>query len=372
MTDPLLKPDLMRIGLPELRSFIVSAGFASEGPWGKYLERYHLAHGSDHYDILIPTVPDIADYPDRMRDAINELSRAINDSPVRLLRRISLGDHRVFRLRAHPGATISSLPFDEGTALLFNSKRLIKASAVSAFSESHKKVIRGRSVAAVDDYMERVRIGQSDIGSYVFNILLPSGVGMFEAEDVDQNDDAVLTALQSNFALATEMSISKRVPAADKLEEAGMSANFCEALYNIIDWSETVAIQIDGDQRISRRTPAAYEFDRGSLSVLERTAAKLAPEEQPERVTIHGTITRLSEPASKRRGSIDLLAKVRERRRSVRIAFESEDRDVIIKAFKEKASRLLSVSGYLRTERNGHLVLNEPSGFDASRRGSLL
>jgi hypothetical protein len=372
MTDQLLKNDVSRIAIPELRSFLISNGFSSEGKWGRYLERFHLEHGDESYDVIVPTTNAIVDYDDRIRDALADLGRALAESPLKLLRSISVGQYKTFRLKVHPGANISSLPFDEGYALLSNSKSLIKASAVSAFSTSHRKVLRGRNVVAVDKYMERIRLGQSEIGSYIFNLLLPNDENMFDEHEDGQNDDIVLQSLQNNIELASEMSDSKRVAASDRMEKVGMSANFCESLYNIIDWSENVILEVSDTGVTRSGLSYSYAFDRSSLSVLERAAAKLAPEEQPIRKTISGTITRLSEPASRRRGSLDLLTNLDGRRRSVRIVFDQFDRDTIITAFKEKSSRLLSVSGFIRTERNGHLVLEEAEGFDASRRGSLL
>jgi hypothetical protein len=362
---------LKAVSVEELRRYLTSSGFASEGPWGKFLERFHLRRGRDQYDVLVPVTRDIADYEDRVRDALRDVSNATGVAPLDALNKIIVSNHRVLRLRAHPSSEISSIPFDEGHALLENAKTLVKSSAVSAFSSKHRKVIRGRSPAGVEEYMERLRLGQSEIGSYVFNILLPSDEGIFEdAPGASDRVDTVLTTLESSIELAADMSITKRVPASDRLEEIGLSANFCEALYNIVDWSSNVALEVD--RPYAPALPRSFVFDRTSLSVLERTAIKLAPEEQRLPRTIYGTITRLSEPASRRRGSIDLLVRLDSRQRSVRVNFETTERDTIITAFKEKASRMLTVSGFLRTERNGHLVLEEPYDFDISRRGSLL
>lgn len=371
MTDRSTRSELSAISIAELRRFLISSGFTVLGPWGRYLERFHLQHGDDQFDVLVPTTTDIADYRDRIRDAVADLSRALSQPVDYLARQITTVNYKTFRLRAHPGAEISSLPFDEGYGILSNGKSLIKASAVSAYSTRHRKIIRGRSTASVDEYMDRVRIGQSEVGSYVFNLLLPNEDFVFEGEHQSHNKDIVIDSLQRNIDLAAEMAATNRVPTVDRLEKAGMSANFCEALYNIIDWSENIVLEISEPGNIvSERY--CRSFDRTNLSVLERTAAKLAPEEQPAKKTISGTITRLSEPANRRRGSIELLTKIEGRRRSVRIPFGVDDRETIITAFKEKSSRLLTVTGNLKTERNGHLALENPENFDASKRGSLI
>ena len=360
------------ISISQLRGFLISNGFTSMGQWGKYLERYHLDHAPDQFDVLVPTTKDISDYADRMRDAILDLSTSLSLAPSHIVKQVSLDNFRLFRLRAHPGREISSLPFDEGYALLSNSKKLIKASAVSAYSTGYKKIVRGKTSAAVDNYMDRIRIGQSEVGSYIFNILLPSSNTFFSSNEYKyKTDDVVLESLEKNINLAQEISKTNRVPSLDRLEKAGMSANFCEALYQIIDWSENIILEIS-KQKDKIFSKEEYIFDRKNLSVIEKTAIKLSPDEQPQKKSISGTIIRLSETANKRRGSIDLLVKIDNRRRSVRIAFEPIHRETIITAFKDKDFRFLNVSGFLKTERNGHLILEKPEFFDVSKRGSLL
>jgi hypothetical protein len=373
MTDVIGASQLQAVSISELRRYLLSNGFSSRGSWGKFLERFHLRDGRKEFDVLVPNTRDIADYADRIMDALYESSKAVAMAPAEVLRNVIVSNHKVFRLRAHPGASISSIPFDEGYGILKNAKMLIQASAISAYSPSHRKVIRGRYSSTVDGYMDRVRLGQSDVGSYIFNLLLPCDHDLLDSDEpAAEKSDSVALTLQSSVELAAEIGLSKRVPSNDRLREVGLSANFCDALYNIVDWSDNVEIGFYDVRPQSALKAPNYVFDRGVLSVLERTSHKLAPEERQAEKTVSGTITRLSEPANKRRGSLDLLCEVDGRRRSVRVNFTASDRDIVIASFKEKSSRMLTVTGLLRTERNGHLALDEAHSFDASRRGSLL
>lgn len=360
------------ISIDELKRFLIINGFVSDGPWGKYLERFKFKRDQDLFNVIVPITREIADYDVRLKEALSDLAQALDLTWNQLISTVAVSEHKIFRMRARVGADLSSIPFDEGHALLTNGKALVKSSAVSAFSTRPRSVIRGRVSRHVDHYMERVRLGQSEVGSYIFNILLPRVSTIFDVNDQDnEHGDVVADTLQENIALASEMAISNRVPNLSQMQSVGMSANFCEALYNIIDWSDNVTFEVKSNSYNSK-IEKVYSFDRRSLSVLERTVVKLTPEEQPESIVISGTITRLSEPATRRRGSIDLLVRLNGRKRSVRIAFGASDRDTIITAFKEKSTRMLTVKGYLKTGRNGHLGLENASEFDASKRGSLL
>lgn len=373
MTERLGESQLKAISIPEVRRYLLSHGFVTRGPWGKFLERFKSETDQGQFDVIVPTTRDIADFESRISDALRDLSVAVGVSVSEVLNAVIISDHKVFRLRAYAGQEISSIPFDEGFGLLTNAKQIIKSSAVTAFSSKKIKLIRGRYPVAVDDYMDNVRLGQSEIGSYIFNLLLPRSDGIMEYNSgYDDSSDAVVEIISEGMILAEEVSRNNRVPSESKIEESGISANFFEALYNIVEYSGKVSIEVGGPVSSHINGIRAFHFNESSLRVLERTALKIAPENRTVVKKVSGTITRLSEPASTRRGSIDLLARIDGRKRSVRINFGPNDREEIILAFKEKDSRLLTVTGQLKTERNGHLTLENAHGFDASKRGTLL
>lgn len=358
----------------DLKRFLGRNGFELIGDWGSYLERFQLKSHRGSFDVLIPVSNELSDFHLRMREALEELSWALETDAEQLVRKISYAERQLFRVRARPGDGSSSLPYDEGMGIVQNGWKLIKASAVSALAERRKKVIRGRPSNRVDRYMGEVRLGQTEVGSFIFNFVLPDTQGLFDPEissDVESNDD-VVSALVNGISLAHEMNGTRRVPSATRMEAVRLSANFCEALYEIVDWSGEVELQLTTLKAGKAIVGDGFLFDKRALPVLEKTATRLAPEENPEPKTLSGTITKLSEPAKRRRGSLDILTKIGKRRRSVRVLFGPHDRDTVIRAFKEKDSRLLTVSGFLRTGRNGHLSLDEAHGFDATKRGSLL
>lgn len=222
--------------------------------------------------------------------------------------------------------------------------------------------------------MDRVQLGQTDVGSYVFTLLLPLDEPLLAnlPQERQDQDDVVAATLQKGLELAAEMAQTHRVPSQDRIREAGVTANFCESLYDIVDWSENVSIELWTSDKSVHSKQSSYEFGPNVLSVLERTKQRLAPDEEPKRRTLIGTVTRVSEPQIKRRGSLDLRVRFDGRYRTIRIPFDFEDRDTVIAAFKEKASKSLSVTGSLRTGRNGRLTIENPTDIDVTRRGSLL
>lgn len=371
MSERIPDKEIRALSLPDVRSYLEMSGFSYVGPWGKFLDRYQLERDGRAIDAIVPSNPDILDYKERISELIAQLATLERTSTVDIFREISVATHSVVRLRARPGSEITSIDFEEGIGLLQNAKILIKSSAVSAFSNRYKKVIRGKSSSAVDRYMDKVRIGQTEVGSYIFNLILPREDDVLGINQPAYTEHDVTRVLENGILFAHNMKGENRAPSFGTMQDAGISANFLEALHEIIDWSDDVSIEIDRADAGQKRT-ASFAFNRDDLAIIHKAASKLAPDEQGTKTRVSGTITRLSEPATRRRGSIDLLVRLKGRLRSVRIKFEAADRDTIIRAFKEKDSRMLSVEGILKTERNGHLVLEDPRRFDASKRGSLL
>jgi hypothetical protein len=373
--DSTIASRVSSISPDKLRKYLLDNGFSEFGSWGRYLQRFQLKDARESFDVLVPTTRDIDDFSKRIREAIEGLSVALKTPATELINDLLSVDHQIFRIRAHPNSGISSIPFDEGLALLESSKSLIRASAVAALTGDFRRTVRGRVPGIVDNYMDRVEIGQTDVGSYVFTLLLPPDDHVLgrppPAAQSESVTESVTMALEGGMAAAIEMGVHNRVPSEARLEEIRLPANFFESLYNIVDWTSQVTLELDKPG--SRKTePRRFQFDRSVLSVLERTSERLSPESERARTRLRGTITRLNEPRIQRRGSLDLNVRLDGRSRTVRIPFDFANREIVISAFREKGTKALSVRGTLRTGRNGHLIMDEPEQFSLIPRGTLI
>lgn len=361
-----------QISSDELAAFLDRSGAEYLGPWGKNLLRYSYMDR----DILIPTRPGLRDYDLRIRDALRDLMAVSDVAPSEMRTLLRNPDYQIFRVRARPGSDITSLPFDEGIGLLESSKSLIRASAITALGNNYRPVIRGRAPVLAENYMDRVKIGQTDVGSYVFTLLLPLDQEEQPYEEVDVAGEivrhsSVVEALVDGMKIAERMQETGRAPEA-KLKASRHSANFFESLYEIVDWSDSVSLEIVDRHDSEDRILHASEFGPQSLAVFKKAASIINPEEPRDFVTITGTITRLSEPNLRRKGSLDLRTRIKKRVRSVRITFGFEDRETVIRAFKEKEKVALKVSGNLTVERSGRFRLESPREFKVSNQAPLI
>lgn len=377
MSDASLMRQIGSVPIAALRAFLLRNKFSSLGKWGQFLERFQIRDNDRKYDVLVPTSVELADFSQRMREAVKDASVALNIVQSDLLYRLYAADFRVFKIRAHPNAEISSIPFDEGLGLLESSKSLIRASAIAALGKSFRRVTHGRAPAIVDNYMDRVKIGQTDVGSYVFTLLLPHDEPILgdyqDLEETDQATKSVTSALHRGIETVAKMNESRRVPSEKLLEDIGLPSSFYKSLYDIVDWSDNVSLEIGEPSSLqSAGAVQSYGFGRSVLPLLEKTNERLDPQTRLKVTTLSGTITRLSEPRIRRMGSIDLRAKIDGRERTVRVPFGENERETIITAFREKSAKALKVRGTLRTLNNGHFSLESPSQFEAVRRGSLL
>lgn len=360
------------ITLRKLRAFVMHAGFKSEGAWGPYLERFSFGSGQNSFDLVLPATDDIDDYDRRKRDAISVLIESLDLSKEEVIEGLRYVGFKKFDIKARPGSKISTISYQEGSSVLYHGAELVRHAAIRAYSKDFKPQNRGRRPAKVDQYMERLEIGQTSVGSYVFSLLLPDddkSIG-WGGQSEKTRDQSVSSILQKGIGFAETLR-SPRRPRKNEIENVGLAAEFYDHLYEIIDWADNVALSIgDPASRNAHRT-GQVQLNRALLPSLRRTIDVIAPPPKPQEEKLVGTITKLSEPSLRRPGSLQLKVRRDGRTRSVRVPFAFKDRELVIEALKLKSQRFLEATGYVVVEENGHLKMEPVKAFRIVKRGPL-
>jgi hypothetical protein len=361
------------IALRKLRLFLESSKFVLIGQWGPFQDRFQLVSDGKKYDVILPSNEDIDDYQKRMAEAFEVISRALNVTATEVLTKIRHAGFNKFEIGARPGTKISSISYQEGSQVLFHGAELVRQAAIRAYTNEFRPHNRGRRPASVDRYMERLEIGQTSIGSYVFSLLLPSDdSAMSQGGSAKGSDDrSVVKVLSQGISLASVADKKRRPPAKSQIEETGLSSEFYDHLYEIIDWSDDVVLSLSDPVKVGDGNLLRSRFKRSALVPIKLTSQKIGPPSAPQREKIVGTITNVSEPRIRKTGSIAMKILRDGRPRSIRVPFGFADRDIIIEAFRAKASKFLKVEGLVAIEDNGHLVMEAVTKFDIVNQGPL-
>lgn len=361
------------ITVHKVRKLLNANGFSLTGPWGPYQERFQKVVGGSAFDVILPTTDDIDDFDKRLAEAVRAIAYALSKEVPTILSAIRYQGYQKFDIRARPGTKVATIPYQEGSQILYHGAELVRHAAIRAYTNEFRAQNRGRRPAMVDRYMERLEIGQTSVGSYIFSLLLP------DADDAlgwggsarGKDDHSVTKVLTQGIYLAAKADKQRRPPAKKIIEETGLSAEFYDHLHEIIDWTDNVAFSLSDPIKSREDKHVIGLFARSALVPIKKTSEKIAPVEAPKKESVVGTITNLNEPNIRRPGSISLKIRRESHQRSIRVPFSFADRDTVIEAFRLKSSKFLRVSGFVKMEANGHLVMESVSDFRIVDQGPL-
>ncbi|ALE16783.1 hypothetical protein AMC99_01491 [Altererythrobacter epoxidivorans] len=315
--------------------------------------------------VVVPTTKNIDDLEMRLIKLINDLSRLLDSDRERIARSISSIGFDTLRVRTGIGASSVSVDLDDAIETLNNSYSLIDYAAVFATSEKPVSYVRGRRTNEVSKYLDTVRMGQTEPGSFVITLLLPT-----QRTDslLGNESEHINIGRRVSNSLANGLEASKIQPNELLQLSPVFPANFATALAEIVALSPRVEIGVHQsmEQRIRK-----VEFQRRDEDTLREIADQLAPRAETWKRKLSGTVVGVTEPRGQRNGTLILEARFGDDLKHVRIPFERGDRKLVIDAFDQKAELSLEVQGLIVKSAGGRYSMEQPTDFACVRRGSL-
>ncbi|WP_214318601.1 OB-fold nucleic acid binding domain-containing protein [Nonomuraea sediminis] len=219
----------------QLSDYLASQGWQRIDTWrGAVI--WHLDGAGE---VLVPHEPAYRDYQDRLREVVRVLSRVEHRADWDIVRDITepLTDRQFFRTQ--PDTPQGTTPLMAGLKALEGVRDLLKAAArVSVDGTSPIHV--GQAPETAHAFLRQVRLGTTQVGSYVFTVQVPLSQPAQDALFGDGDplpfnrrvllrmNDAILAAHEA----ATKVS-EHGLGIFDDYIDRGISANFCEALVNL-------------------------------------------------------------------------------------------------------------------------------------------
>ncbi len=233
------------------------------------------------------------------------------------------------------------------------------ANAVAA--KKPRAAWRGRRAEEVGDYLNALRLGQSQRGSFVISLLSPwDFIPVAEREQVD-------LSFIDPFGRRVTKTLGRALEAVKKaLQEAategvqgpfhavvkdGVSANLCQALAQIARSGEGADVSIKWSLTQPDVGEPALRLAREDAQSLTEAAHRLAEAEPLSEVAVQGHITHLKEEPNAFDGVTTIDALVEGKMRRVFVTFAKDDaitRDALIDAFKYR--KRISFTGELSRE----------------------
>lgn len=356
------------ISVEEFQTYLQTKNWVSEGLVGTAAKVWHR-NDSAEAEVVLPRSPDVKDYRERLIDALRSLAeyegRDVHDVADDLVgAALNLMSVRVIGKDTADG----SIPIEDGLLLIKKAKELLYAAAMAVYSK--RRQFGGQPPRDAKAYMESLLLGQTEVGSYVVNVIAPSApTPGVPPEETGGSDLSGLVAHSLVVGLGALAEASKRyqstddVGVFDRAVPLGVSANMCDALLGFSGKNQTRDFEIKVTAPTGPlfvRDTSTFSFDSRAVQTLEVASSYLKNDFVLLDREITGSVKHLHRPQVDEVGTVTVQAMVGETERNVQIQLGPEDYHMGVMAHDQKLA--VRCRGDLHVKGRTTKLLN-PQGF---------
>lgn len=335
--------DLLAISPEALSLYARAGGWMPSESYGDFSDVY-VAEGLP--EIIVPRTQELGDYALVVSQLIGIFARVAETDEHSLYSDLMTTNRDVIRVRATESVDDGTVGVSAGLGLVHGSRKMLLAAACSLWKA--QEVYRRPNKAAAE-FLRRVRLGQTEQGSFIVTLLIPAisapvkqTGGSKSSSGNDPFERRVTRRLVSSLKAvrrATERSINGDDYAFMETVERGVSANLCDALAKLTDPFPTVEITLTW-ARVSPvgKSSDTFRFINEEVPILQ-TAAQLFRESKLRRnVRMRGVVKSLRRDQRGAGGKILLLTSVDGKDHSVTIVLRESQYEEAIRAHSARAS----------------------------------
>jgi hypothetical protein len=312
-------------------------------------------------EIVLPLTKGYGDFALRMSDLLQTLEATEERSQLEILSDLLTASADVIRLRiADADAQDGSLPLEEMADLGLKAREMMLAAACAAVEP--RPYYPARKPAAATDYLRKLRVGQTERGSYVVKIISPvapvlasSNVSFSQVEEPFERR-ATLTLLSALLAVerAAERAASTgSLEAFENVVEQGVSANLCEAIAELRGGGDgkrgfEAGFSWAPSRPVPPQTPRRAVLSSDAIPAIQeagRLFREIAPREDFE---LSGLVVKLERHDNASRGKATILGFVDGKPRKALLELPDPEYSLAVSAHEQR--RALSCEGELKRE----------------------
>jgi hypothetical protein len=306
--------------------------------------------GSSENELILPLRTDFRDYALRVSEALETLEMAERRPRDVILEEIVTAIFDVVSVRVdNPNSRDGSLRLDDGVQLFENARKMVTSAARSTYEKRAQFI--ANMPDQVSEYLRRVRVGQTDRGSYIVNILSPvvsesDEEQLFSTEPYEQEDSSDRRVMQTlaEGLEATHSAVKDNVhdPYYKKFEEAvqmGVSANLCEAIAMIGQSGGNTGVEVDLRWALVRPPQESANrkvyFSAVAIPIIEEAGRQLRSTPSREQL-LRGYVIKLArEKGLGEAGSITIATVIEDKLRKVGVDLNAAPYQRAVRAHEE-------------------------------------
>ena len=334
---------LLAVSPLALSAYARIAGWSRFDAYGDYSDVYE---GSGLPEIIIPRTQRLGDYTQVVAQLIRIFAQVAHVDEAILYNDLVVADRDVTRVRVNDGDVYGSISLEQGPNLVSGARDMLLAAACSLHEP--RPVYRAGANKEANDYLRRVRLGQTEHGSFVVTLLspvIPPPIQEPLLPDLEIHNDPLERRVTRRLAQAlsavheaTAKTMTGDTAAFTNVVAEGISANLCEALAKMVEPYEYLDVSTTwARSRPVQRPRDAVRFSKDDAVILLEAARSFRSREPRLDVTLFGSVQRLKRDDSETDGTVTLRAHIDGRTQSVTAVLSESDYDRAIVAHRVKA-----------------------------------
>ena len=331
-----------------LSAYARSEGWNKSEEYGGHSDVY-VADG--RAEIIVPRTDRLGDYAATVSALIGIFADAAGRDELALYRDLVTADRDVIRVHATESED-GSVSVNAGLSLVEGARDMLLAVACSV--RDPRPVYRAGANREATQYLEQVRLGQTEQGSFAITLLTPvvppptqrpldpawgSEADPFERQVTNRLAEALEATRE-----ATERTNAGEVEAFLDSVGTGVNANLCEAIDRLVDPFPTLDIGLvwARTRPIPRRT---IRFSKSDGPILKEAARSLRSREPRMDVQLLGFVHQLQRGQLEEEGTISLRVELDRKTQSIQAVLNPSDYARAVQA--HAAKELIVVEGDL-------------------------
>ncbi len=325
----------------------------------------------DSVEALLPLDSSMSDFSFRMAELLQLLATVEGRSESVIFTDLLTTNADVIRARIEDAELRDgSVPIEIYAQIAQRARDMMLAAACSA--TQRKAVWYASKPRQAIEQMRKVRMGQSERGSYVLSIVsrvspvlhTPANGRLFETEAPFERQvtQMLATSLFAMNAAATEAAATGEFEAFQNAVELGVSANLCEAVAGFWDDDNRdrrveFSFSWSPARPIDHSVPSSINFNSDRILVI-REAARLMKEQSPtEDFLLEGAVVKLDRENMERPGKVTIIGLVDGKPKRVSLELSDPQYGSAIRAHESQLP--FQCTGTLSREGRGY-VLRDP------------
>ena len=337
---------LLAVSPAALSAYARAAGWTRQEAYRVHSDVYV---GEARPEIIVPRTERLGDYASVVAGLIHTFASVAGQDELAVYRSLVTTDRDVVRVRAAESED-GSVTLTAGVSLIDGAREMLLSAACSL--RERQPVYRAGANREASDLLNRVRLGQTDHGSFVVTLLTPVVPPPMPAlfPDADDRHAPIERRMTMRLleALTAVRHATERTAAGDKeafgdAVAEGVSANLCEALVRLVEPFPTLDVGVSWAQtRPLAIASNVVRFGQADAALLREAARSLRDRAPRPDVDLYGFVRLLQRGEVDDDGIIGLATTIDGQRQSVKVVLERADYERAIQAHHDRAPVVLN------------------------------